>query len=206
MTPLKLVTPPKEEWDLFDLDVTEISSVTRGDNRGAKILMFKAAPGEEAPEETPPAIEQEDPSDDAVNRIVAETLVEELLNTTTTTTTTEARRMTRTMTMKKRGDVAAAVRESAAEIRKANPELTEAQALAKAWEDEDLAARYEELPADEAPATAPVRKGASTIAKVEAVAAEIRKADPKLTQAQAMSKAFEIRDDLADAYEVALRG
>lgn len=36
-----------DEYDLFDMEVNEISSVTRGDNRGAKILMFKSAGDEE---------------------------------------------------------------------------------------------------------------------------------------------------------------
>lgn len=109
------------------------------------------------------------------------------------------------MTVPTRSDVAAVAKKRAAEIRKTAPELTEAQALAKVWEDEDLAERYEEAPMDEAPAPSPVRKGAGVVSLVEAQARELRKADPGLTEAQAMAKAWE-NDTLGELYELALRG
>ncbi len=193
------VNPPAV--DLEAITVEEISVVPKGDNRGAKILMLKTAPG---------GTVDGDLSDEAVDRIVAETLVEEILAQTTRTATyadgtTRTDTTTREERMTTRSDVAKVAKQRAAELRKQDPRLTEAQAMSRAWGDEDLATRWEELPAGEAQATAPVRKGGSTVAKVEAAAVEIRKADPSLTMAQARARAWE-DDALGDEYEVALRG
>lgn len=120
------------------------------------------------------------------------------------TTTKNQQHREEQMTVSTRSDVAALAKQRAAEIRKTAPELTEAQATSRAWEDEDLAEQYEQAPVDETPARPPVRKGAAVADLARAHARNLRKSDPTLTEAQAMAMAWS-NDALGDLYEQALR-
>lgn len=79
-----------------------------------------------------------------------------------------------------------------------------ATARAEVWRRRpDLAERYQQLPpeaASLAARTEPVVKGAGVIREVEQAAADLRKADPSISPAQAKARVWQEWDDLRDRY------
>jgi hypothetical protein len=205
--------PPGERYDLYDLEIDEVSFVTEGDNPGAKLVMYKGRGG--AGDETV--------SGATLDKRTAEAIAEQVLEDEGLEglaklwgmeyhepPVSPAREEQMTLTMTKRADVLEEVERRAVELRKQDDDgdrLTPAQARVEIWlENEDLRRRYQELPPDvpvAASAPPPVVKGASVLQRHAAAVEELRKSHPELSETQARMKAWEQNPDLAREYQEA---
>ncbi|MDP8899925.1 MAG: hypothetical protein M3N33_02015 [Actinomycetota bacterium] len=164
-----------ELWDLYDLELFEVSSVDRGDNEGARVMLFKRNP--DAPSSSPAA-----PGlpDEAIERIVSEVIEEEVQSTRTSTTSFLA---DGTTVMSKRSDVLAVVTAEAEDLMKREPEKyrSEAAARGEAWRRRpDLVELYNSLAHEPAPAPAdPLSKLSPAIQQATREAQALMKAHPE---------------------------
>lgn len=205
-----------EREDLYDLEIDEVSFVDRGDNEGARVLLWKRR-------------------HDAVERRAAELLESSGVRPSPTVSAAALQEMARhvakqslisetngglmtTQTMNKAADVVAAVQKQAEERMLERPELTPAGARVEVWyENPDLRERYERLRIEEAqvmteavkhqgggmmlaPTEEVAKAQATVLQKHQAAAQEIRKANPRISQAEARKLAWEIHPALRAEY------
>jgi hypothetical protein len=198
-----------ERFDLYDLEIDEVSFVDSGDNPGSKVVMFKGrggagvegVEGEKLDKHTAEAVALQVLEDEGLEGL-AKLWGMEYHEPPTPAAREEL--MTRTMT--KRADVLEEVERRAVEVRKQNDTLTPAQARVEIWlENEDLRRRYQELPPDVPVAASapppPVVKGAGALAKHAAAVAELRKSHPELSDSQARMRAWNDNPELAAEYQ-----
>ena len=125
-------------------------------------------------------------------------------------TTEKAIRKGGTSRMNKRSDVVAEVERLAVEH---HPDLASRSigaARSKIWKEHPgLAKRHDELPVEVSqapPVEKPVLKGADALAKIDAEAASLRKADPRLSEREARVQAVRRNPELRDEYHRAFTG
>lgn len=212
------------QYDLYDLQIEEVSSVDEGDNPGAQVVLFKRAG--DVDQAAAPEISEEGAaalSDEEIERIVSEVIEEEVRTSRSSTTTYGADGSTRTdttthreermsvTTMSKRSDVMAVATAEARELQKTRPELSLPAARAEIWKKRpDLANRFNELPFESPPATqaAPVLKGGPAYQEATREAEDLmqRYPDRHKSVTSARLEIYKIRPDLADRAERELRG
>lgn len=189
----------RPRFTLSDLQVDEVSFVSAGDNEGAHITMFKRDP--EADEGGLPAH-----------------VVDELIKAEADREDEPGKGLMNTTVLTKSSDVLAEVFNRAEELRKADPTLTPTQARIEVWmENVDLREAYAQAAAERdaaivaASATGTAKaesvvKGGDVLKKHAGAAAELRKADPSLTVAEARTLAWRQDPDLYEEYRRAIDG